>query len=227
MDAFPQTREAPINDGEGMTSKGSSPESKAVAASLPRLVLFDILACPDIAVLILSKFLSGEDRASLACTCALGREVAAAGFFHKNLLFADCQKFTDNALQSLVLRATTDVREGAGFATVDLSGCTQLTWGAVKDVLPRMGRLEQLNMLRGPCLHVQCDVVPDLLAELGAWTDRVAFSMRLGQGIGITLDITVLLLALRALLKPDPNLKIEAFELNISGELFLHKANIL
>eukprot|EP00854_Cymbomonas_tetramitiformis_P006772 gene6771-8096_t len=81
--------------------KGASFETQAVAPAFLRVELLDILAFPDIGVLILGKYLTAEHRVAVACTCTSGKEVTASEFFSENLLFADCPKLTDDVLHRL------------------------------------------------------------------------------------------------------------------------------
>ncbi|KAK3276601.1 hypothetical protein CYMTET_15337, partial [Cymbomonas tetramitiformis] len=190
-----------------------------------RLELFDILNMVDIGLLILSKFLTAEHRAALACTCALGKEVTAAEFFRENLLFGDCIKLTDNVFNSLVLRATLlNENEGVALAMLNISGCKHLSWHAVRGALRDMGRLERLCMCGGPLIKVNSGAeMHALLAELGACTAAVSFSLELGingyiQDVGDQ-DASQFSAILSSLSTPDPNLKIEALDLIISREI--------
>ncbi|KAK3266718.1 hypothetical protein CYMTET_24677 [Cymbomonas tetramitiformis] len=238
LEAFPHLRVArPEQSATFETTKihlaepapvGSSIATHFMAAPVTpassRLELFDILSVEDIGLLILSKFLTAEHRAALACTCALGKEMVTAEFFRENLLFADCLKLTDEALRNLILRATLDAKEGVTLATLDISGCKQLSWRAVRSALPDMGQLGRLCMLGGPLVEVASSAETyELLAELEACTAAASFSLLLhidGERLydGGDRDATRLLLAiLYSLSTPNPNLKIEALDLTLQA----------
>ncbi|KAK3232843.1 hypothetical protein CYMTET_56827 [Cymbomonas tetramitiformis] len=193
------------------TLQGASFDTHAVAPASSRVALLDILAFLDIGVLILGKYLTAEHRAAVACTCTSGKEVTASEFFSENLLFADCPKLTDNVLHCLVLRAKRGMREGANVATFDISRCKQLSWGAVKECLSHMGRLKHLRMSGEPLVVVQFDEVPELLAELKAWSEIVDYSLRLDNRIGAAGAEAV------AAVLGDANCKLHTLDLSCNG----------
>ncbi|KAK3287649.1 hypothetical protein CYMTET_4849 [Cymbomonas tetramitiformis] len=144
LEAFPHLR----------LVQGESLEAVEVAFASSRLGLLDILNQDDIGVLILSKFLTVEHRAALACTCTMGKDVTATQFFRENLLFADCLKLTYDVFKNLVTRTLSDVKEGLTVALLDISGCKHLSWYAVAGALRDMGHLEHVCMRGGPLVKV-------------------------------------------------------------------------